>query len=207
VLSLLGRRVPSSLRIFLTALAIIDDLGAVVIIALFYTGGLSLADLGGAALVLVLLGVLNRTGVLRLWPYLLLGAVLWVFVLRSGIHATLAGVALAMAIPLRARPAAPDDEAASPLHRLEHALHLPVGFIIIPVFGLANAGVAFLGLPAEALAAPVTLGVALGLLLGKVVGVFGAAALTIRLGLADRPAGQAGRNSSAPPCSAGSASP
>ncbi|WP_426956479.1 Na+/H+ antiporter NhaA [Muricoccus radiodurans] len=186
VISLLGDRVPSSLRIFLTALAILDDLGAVVIIALFYTSGLSLLDLAGAAAVLGVLIALNRAGVLRLLPYLLLGLALWVLVLRSGVHATLAGVALALTIPLRARPGAPDD-AASPLHRLEHALHVPVGFLILPVFGLANAGVAFLGLPGSALVAPVTLGVGLGLLAGKVVGVFGAAALTIRLGWADVP--------------------
>ncbi|WP_338665513.1 Na+/H+ antiporter NhaA [Pararoseomonas sp. SCSIO 73927] len=188
VISLLGKRVPASLRVFLAALAIIDDLGAVVIIALFYTSGLSLPDLAGAALVLALLFGLNRMGVLRLWPYLLLGLVLWVLVLRSGVHATLAGVFLALAIPLRATPAAPDHEAASPLHQVEHALHLPVGFLIVPIFGLANAGVPFLGLPAEAFAAPVTLGVGLGLLVGKAVGVFGAAMLTIRLGLADLPA-------------------
>ena len=188
VISLLGNRVPASLRVFLAALAIIDDLGAVVIIALFYTGGLSLPDLAGAAVVVAVLFGLNRAGVLRLLPYLVLGGVLWVLVLRSGVHATLAGVFLALAIPLRTRIAAPDDEAASPLHRLEHALHIPVGFLIVPIFGLANAGVPFLGLPASALAAPVTLGVGLGLLLGKAVGVFGASVLSIRLGLADMPA-------------------
>jgi NhaA family Na+:H+ antiporter len=188
VISLLGNRVPASLRVFLAALAIIDDLGAVVIIALFYTAGLSLPDLAGAAVVVAVLFGLNRAGVLKLWPYLILGAVLWVLVLRSGIHATLAGVFLALAIPLRSRTAAPDDEAASPLHRLEHALHLPVGFLIVPLFGLANAGVPVLGLPGSALWAPVTLGVGLGLLVGKAVGVFGAATLSIKLGLADMPA-------------------
>jgi NhaA family Na+:H+ antiporter len=188
VISLLGKRVPASLRVFLAALAIIDDLGAVIIIALFYTSGLSLLDLAGAALVLAVLFALNRAGVLRLWPYLILGAVLWVLVLRSGVHATLAGVFLALTIPLRARVAAPDDEVASPLHRLEHALHIPVGFLIVPIFGLANAGVPFLDLPASALAAPVTMGVGLGLLVGKVVGVYGASFLAIRLGLADFPA-------------------
>ena len=123
-----------------------------------------------------------------LTPYLLLGLVLWVLVLRSGVHATLAGVILALTIPLQPTPGRPDEEAASPLHRLEHALHLPVGFLIVPIFGLANAGVPFLGLPAEAMAAPVTLGVGLGLLVGKVVGVLGAALLAIRLGWADMPA-------------------
>ncbi|MDN3566562.1 Na+/H+ antiporter NhaA [Paeniroseomonas aquatica] len=188
VISLLGRRVPASLRVFLAALAIIDDLGAVVIIALFYTAGLSLPDLAGAALVIAVLAGMNRLGVRALTPYLLLGLVLWVLVLRSGVHATLAGVILALTIPLQPTPGRPDEEAASPLHRLEHALHLPVGFLIVPIFGLANAGVPFLGLPAEALAAPVTLGVGLGLLVGKVVGVLGAALLAIRLGWADMPA-------------------
>jgi NhaA family Na+:H+ antiporter len=188
VISLLGKRVPASLRVFLTALAIIDDLGAVVIIALFYTAGISLPDLGGAAAVVVVLVGMNRVGVRRLSPYLLLGLVLWVLVLRSGIHATLAGVVLAFTIPLQGTPGRPDKESSSPLHRLEHALHLPVGFVVVPIFGLANAGVPFLGLPMEALAAPVTLGVGLGLLVGKVVGVLGFTLLAIRLGLADMPA-------------------
>jgi len=188
VISLLGNRVPASLRVFLAALAILDDLGAVVIIALFYTSGLSLPDLAGAALVLAVLAGMNRAGVTRLAPYLLLGAVLWVLVLRSGIHATLAGVCLAFTVPLGRTPGTPDAGAPSPLHRLEAALHLPVGFLIVPLFGLANAGVPVLGLPGSALLAPVTLGVGLGLLVGKAVGVFGAATLSIRLGLADMPA-------------------
>ncbi|RKK01954.1 Na+/H+ antiporter NhaA [Pseudoroseomonas wenyumeiae] len=188
VISLLGKRVPASLRVFLTALAIIDDLGAVVIIALFYTAGLSLPDLMGAAAVVAVLVGMNRLGVRRLSPYLLLGLALWVLVLRSGIHATLAGVVLAFTIPLQGTPGRPDEESSSPLHRLEHSLHLPVGFIVVPIFGLANAGVPFLGLPMEALAAPVTLGVGLGLLVGKVVGVLGFTLLAIRLGLADMPA-------------------
>ena len=188
VISLPGRRVPASLRVFLTALAIIDDLGAVIIIALFYTAGLSLPDLAGAAAVIAILIGMNRFGVRSLTPYLLLGLVLWVLVLRSGVHATLAGVILALTIPLQLTPGHPDEEATSPLHRLEHALHLPVGFLILPIFGLANAGVPFLGLPAEALVAPVTLGVGLGLLVGKVIGVLGASLLVIRLGWADMPA-------------------
>jgi len=188
VLSLLGKRVPASLRVFLAALAIIDDLGAVAIIAVFYTGGLSVPDLAAAAAVIAILAAMNRLGVLKLWPYLILGAVLWVLMLRSGVHATLAGVFLALTIPLRHRVAAPDDEALSPLHRLEHHLAVPVGFVIVPIFGLANAGVPFLNLPAEALAAPVTIGVGLGLLIGKAVGVFTAATIAIRTGLADMPA-------------------
>lgn len=121
-------------------------------------------------------------------PYLLLGLLLWVLVLRSGVHATLAGVLLAFTIPLRRTPGRPDGAASSPLHRLEHALHLPVAFLIVPIFGLANAGVPFLGLPPDALVAPVTLGVGFGLVVGKVVGVLGFSLLAIRLGLADMPA-------------------
>jgi NhaA family Na+:H+ antiporter len=184
--------VPTSLKVFLTALAIIDDLGAVVIIALFYTGDLSLLDLGLAAAVTAILVALNRSGATRLWPYLLLGAALWFFVLRSGVHATIAGVVLAFTIPLCPTPGRPDELDGSPLHRLEHRLHGWVTYLVIPVFGFANAGVSFAGLTAEKLADDLTLGVALGLLAGKLVGVFGSAWLTIRLGLADVPMG-AGR--------------
>lgn len=188
VIALLGNRVPASLRVFLAALAIIDDLGAVMIIAVFYTAKLSIPDLAGAAVALMVLIGLNRFGVLRLTPYLLVGAILWVLVFRSGIHATLAGVVLAFTIPMQCTPGRPDNDSDSPLHRLEHALNLPVGFIVVPIFGLANAGVPVLTLPAEALVAPVTLGVALGLLIGKITGVFGFSMLAVRLGLADMPA-------------------
>lgn len=187
VLSLLGPRVPVSLKIFLTALAILDDLGAVVIIALFYTADLSGLMLGLAAVTLVALVGLNRFGVTRLLPYLLLGAVLWYFVLKSGIHATLAGVALALTIPLKASPGTPDD-VASPLHKLEHGLHPWVAFLIIPLFGFANAGVSFAGLGPSALMEPVPLGIMLGLFLGKQLGVFGFGWVAIRTGLADLPA-------------------
>jgi len=186
VLSLLGPRVPVSLKIFLTALAIIDDLGAVVIIAIFYTSGVDLAYLGGAFAVLVSLAVLNRLGVSRLSPYLALGAVLWFLVLKSGIHATLAGVALALTIPLRRSPGQPDD-VTSPLHRLEHGLHSWVAFLIVPVFGFANAGVSFAGMSLSTLAEPLPLGVALGLFLGKQVGVFLFSWAAIRAGLVDVP--------------------
>ncbi|RYF23726.1 MAG: Na+/H+ antiporter NhaA [Oxalobacteraceae bacterium] len=188
VIALLGNRVPASLRVFLAALAIIDDLGAVMIIAVFYTAKLSIPDLAGAAVALMVLIGLNRFGVLRLTPYLLVGAILWVLVFRSGIHATLAGVVLAFTIPMQCTPGRPDNDSDSPLHRLEHALNLPVGFLVVPIFGLANAGVPVLTLPAEALVAPVTLGVALGLLIGKITGVFGFSMLAVRLGLADMPA-------------------
>ncbi|GEO98440.1 Na+/H+ antiporter NhaA [Methylobacterium haplocladii] len=188
VLALLGPRVPISLKIFLSAVAIVDDLGAVVIIALFYTGSLDATMLAGATAVLVALFVLNRSGVRALWPYLALGLVLWVLVLRSGVHATVAGVLLALFIPIRPTPGKPED-AASPLHRLEHGLHPWVAFLIVPVFGFANAGVRLVGLPADALVAPVTLGVALGLFVGKQVGVLLSVRLAVALGIAQKPAG------------------
>ncbi|MFP5514288.1 MAG: Na+/H+ antiporter NhaA [Alphaproteobacteria bacterium] len=188
VLSLLGPRVPTSLKIFLTALAIIDDLGAVIIIALFYTADLSMPALGAAALILAALIALNRFGVQTLWPYLILGAGLWGAVLLSGVHATLAGVTLALTIPLRPAPGKPDDM-HSPLHRLEHGIHGWVAYLIVPVFGFANAGVSFAGMDASILTGSLPLGIALGLFLGKMVGVFGTAWLTVRLGFADMPAG------------------
>ncbi len=188
VLSLLGPRVPVSLKVFLAALAILDDLGAVIIIAIFYTANISMPDLGLAVAVAAALVVMNRLGVTRLAPYLVLGAILWFFVLRSGVHATIAGVVLALTIPIHPAPGRPDD-VESPLHILEHALHKPVAFIVVPIFGFANAGVSVLGLGLEALLDEVTLGVALGLSVGKLVGVFGFAALTIRMGWADLPMG------------------
>lgn len=189
VLSLLGPRVPASLKIFLAALAIIDDLGAVLVIALFYTAELNLYALGGAAVVVAGLATLNRLGVVRLSPYLLLGAVLWVLVLLSGIHATLAGVILALTIPLKRTPGAPEaSHAASPLHKLEHALHKPVAFLIVPIFGFANAGVSFAGITPAVLLEPLTLGVAVGLALGKLIGVLGSVALLVKSGLAGLPA-------------------
>ena len=187
VLSLLGSRVPASLKVFLTALAIIDDLGAVIIIALFYTSGLSLAYLAAAFAVIAVLVMLNRMRVTNLVPYLVLGAVLWVLVLKSGVHATLAGVALALTIPLERSPGIGHDLEHSPLHRLEHGLHKLVPFLVIPIFGFANAGVSLGGLSFAGLVEPLTLGVAAGLVLGKLVGVFGSSALAIRLGLADLP--------------------
>ena len=189
VLSLLGNRVPAALKVFLTALAIIDDLGAVIIIALYSTSDLSLGYLGAALAILVVLTAMNRLGVTRLWLYLAIGSLLWFVVLRSGVHATLAGVALALTIPLRRAPGIAHDLEASPLHRLEHLLHGFVPYIVIPIFGFANAGVSFLGLGAEALFAPVTMGVAAGLSLGKLVGIFGAVVILVRLNMADLPAG------------------
>jgi NhaA family Na+:H+ antiporter len=188
VLSLLGSRVPGSLKIFLAALAIIDDLGAILIIAVFYTDHLTLWALGGAAVALAVLVSFNRLKVASLWPYLLVGAVLWFLFLKSGVHATLAGVILAMTIPITKSPARPDDE-DSPLHRLEHGLNPWVAYLVVPVFGFANAGVSLGEVGAEAFLAPATLGAALGLFIGKQVGVFGFSLAAIKLGWARRPSG------------------
>lgn len=187
VLALLGSRAPASLKVFLAALAIMDDLGAVVIIALFYTSGLVLPMLGGAALCLAALFALNRFRVAALWPYLLLGLPLWFFVHASGVHATIAGVLLAVFIPLE-QPNE-DGHDHSPLHRLEHALAPWVGFVVTPIFGFVNAGVSFEGLTLQSLAHPVTLGVAAGLFFGKQIGVFLASWLAVLLRLASRPHG------------------
>lgn len=187
VLSLLGSRVPASLKVFLAALAIIDDLGAVVVIALFYTEGISLRDLAGAIIILAMLFGLNRRGILHLAPYLILGIALWIFVYRSGVHATLAGVALAIMVPIRRTSGTAHDGDGSPLHRLERALHAVVPFVIVPIFGFANAGVSLSGLSPGILVEPVTLGIAAGLVLGKILGVLGSSALAIWLGWAEMP--------------------
>jgi NhaA family Na+:H+ antiporter len=131
---------------------------------------------------------MNRMKVRRLTPYLLAGLILWIFIYRSGIHATVAGVLLALTIPIDRTPSRSDGDAESPLHRLEHSLHMPVNFLIIPLFALANAGVPVLALSGEAMTAPVTIGVAAGLLLGKPIGVFGFAGFAVQLKLADMPA-------------------
>jgi NhaA family Na+:H+ antiporter len=185
VLSLLGKRVPTSLKVFLAALAILDDLGAVTIIALFYSTGLNMPMLFASFATLVVLIVMNRMGVRRLLPYLLLGLLLWFFVLQSGVHATLAGVALALCIPL----GKPSEEARSPLLFLEEKMHYWVAFAVVPIFGFANAGVSLSGITLGNLVDPVPLGVALGLFVGKQIGVFLAAVLAIRAGLAVLPEG------------------
>ena len=184
VLGLLGRRAPLSLKLFLLALAVLDDLGAIVIIALFYVSQLSVAHLLAAIPCLAALALLNARGVTRLAPYLVVGSLLWLMVLKSGVHATLAGVVTALFVPMRHRGAG-----EPPLVRLEHALQPPVAFGILPVFGFANAGVSLAGLTAGDLLAPVPLGIALGLLLGKPVGVLAAVALARLFGLAPLPAG------------------
>ncbi len=185
ILALLGSRAPVTLKIFLTALAILDDLGAIIIIAMFYTADLSVLSLAISALGLMGLVVLNLLGVTRLAPYMLIGLFVWVCVLKSGVHATLAGVALAMAIPLKAQ----DEQGRSPLRRLEHGLHPWVAFGILPIFGFANAGLYLGDVSVEAMLAPIPLGVALGLFVGKQIGVFGGAWLTIKLGIARLPDG------------------
>jgi NhaA family Na+:H+ antiporter len=193
VLAVLGRRVPVSLKVFLTALAIIDDLGAIVIIALFYSGDLSDLMIALSAVTFAVLLALNGFGVTRLALYAPLGVMLWLFVLKSGVHATVAGVLFAIAIPLKRSPGHPDD-VASPLHRLENVLHPWVSFLVLPVFGFANAGVSFAGMGLAALLHPVTAGCALGLFAGKQIGVFGSVWLTVRLGLARKPAGATWRH-------------
>jgi NhaA family Na+:H+ antiporter len=185
VLALLKGRVPLTLKVFVTALAIIDDLLAIGVIAIFYTGDLSLPALGLAALGVAGLVVLNRAGVTRIAPYVWIGAAIWVCVLKSGVHATLAGVIVALTIPLKGR----DAHGRSPLRHLEHSLHPSVAFGILPVFAFANAGVSFAGFTPADLAAPVPLGIMLGLFLGKQLGVFGMSWLVIRLGLARLPEG------------------
>jgi NhaA family Na+:H+ antiporter len=188
VLSLLGPRVPVTLKVFLTALAIIDDLGAVVIIALFYTADINLWALAGAALVFLNLCLFSRIKVVALWPYLMLGAVLWFFVLKSGVHATIAGVLLALTVPIKLTPGTPEaNQDVSPLHKLEHALHRPVSFIVIPIFGFVNAGVSFSGLSPSVILEPLTLGIGLGLVLGKLIGVFGSVFLLVKAGIVEMP--------------------
>ena len=167
VLALLGRRVPASLKVFLTALAVMDDLGAIVVIALFYTAQLSLVYLVGALAVFGLLVALNRLRVMSLLPYLLGGALMWFLMLKSGVHATIAGVLLAFAIPFTGK----EDDEESPSHRLEHFLHRPVAFLILPVFALANTAIVVGAGALGGLTASNSLGIILGLLLGKPVGI------------------------------------
>ncbi|QBF28103.1 Na+/H+ antiporter NhaA [Pseudomonas tructae] len=184
VLALLGKRVPVSLKLFLMTLAIIDDLGAIIVIALFYSGTLSSLSLGLAAACLLVLIAMNRMGVVKLGPYMVVGLILWVCVLKSGVHATLAGVTLALCIPLRTKNAEP-----SPLLSLEHALHPWVAYGILPLFAFANAGVSLTGVTLESFTHHVPMGIAVGLLLGKTLGVFGFAWVTIKAGMAALPAG------------------
>ncbi len=184
VLALLGKGVPTSLKLLLTTVAIVDDMGAVAIIAIAYTDAISGPWLLAALIVLALMFTANRFGVSRLRWYFLGFAVLWIAVFQSGVHATIAGVLAALAVPFRATPAAPDAE-DSALHRMEHMLHHPVAWFIIPLFGLANAGVALTGIPAGS---PLPLAVGAGLFLGKQIGIFGSIWLAIKLKIAAKPA-------------------
>jgi NhaA family Na+:H+ antiporter len=184
VLALLGKRVPVSLKLFLMTLAIIDDLGAIIVIAVFYSSELSGLALALAGASIIALIAMNRLGVVKLAPYLLIGLVLWVCVLKSGVHATLAGVILAFCIPLRTR-----NEEASPAHTLEHSLHPWVAYGILPLFAFANAGVSLKGVTLDSFIHPVPFGIALGLLLGKTVGVFGLTWLAVKTRMATLPTG------------------
>ncbi|GHE90152.1 Na(+)/H(+) antiporter NhaA [Aliiroseovarius zhejiangensis] len=183
ILALIGTRAPVALKVFLLTLAILDDLGAIIVIALFYTAELKVEYLLYALVPLVAMWWLNMRQVHRIAPILMLGAVLWVLVLKSGVHATLAGVATAFFIPMK------DKWGKSPLHSLEHALAPYVFFMIVPIFAFANAGVALEGMSADALMAPVPLGIIAGLVLGKQLGVFGLTFLTVKAGFAQLPHG------------------
>ncbi|WP_242102658.1 MULTISPECIES: Na+/H+ antiporter NhaA [unclassified Lysobacter] len=190
ILSLLGPRVPIGMKLLLSTIAVVDDLAAIVIIAVFYTSGMSMAALAWAGAAIALMFVLNRRGVRALTPYLLLGIVVWVCVLKSGVHATLAGVVTGLMIPHYDRRNAIDDASEySPLETLEHALHPWVAYLILPVFAFANAGLALGGFAPRDVLAPVPLGIALGLVLGKPAGVVGAAMLARALGIARYPDG------------------
>jgi Na+:H+ antiporter, NhaA family len=190
VLALLGSRVPVGMKLLLSTIAVVDDLIAIVIIALFYSHGLSLTALAWAGAALALMWLLNRRGVTALTPYLLLGVVLWICVLKSGVHATLAGVATGLMIPhVNPRNDIDDEVEHSPLEHLEHALHPWVAFAILPVFAFANAGLALGDLSLEAAFAAVPMGIALGLVVGKPIGIVGAAVSMRALGWARFPEG------------------
>ena len=186
VLALLGSRAPASLKLFLTTVAIVDDMGAVAIIAFFYTAELNLSALLAAGLVLLAMIALNRSRVTALWPYLILATLLWYTTLLSGVHATVAGVMAAFAIPLR-RTLGEPDATDSTLHRLEHLLTKPVAFLIVPLFGFANAGVSFAGVTVTDVAQPLPLGIILGLFVGKQIGIFGTVWAAAKFGVAQRP--------------------
>jgi len=182
ILAIIGTKVPLQLKVFLTSLAIFDDLGAIIVIAAFYTEQLSVLSLSVSAVMLVLLFTFNRQGVVSTAPYIFVGIILWVAVLKSGVHATLAGVVLAFFIPIKGNPGHP-----SPLKELEHNLHALVAFIVLPVFAFANAGISFAGIGLEQVMQPVPLGIILGLVVGKQLGVFGFCFIAIKLGFAKMP--------------------
>lgn len=184
VLSLLGSRVPTSLKIFLTSLAIFDDIGAIVIIALFYTAKITPLALIVVACCIPVLAVMNRRNVTANSPYILIGLIMWVATLKSGVHATLSGVIMAMFIPMRSKK----DPSFSPLRTLEHDLHAVVAFLVLPVFAFANAGISFNGVGIDQLFHNVSIGIALGLFVGKQVGIFGFCWLVVKLKLVKLPA-------------------
>jgi NhaA family Na+:H+ antiporter len=183
VLALLGSRIPQALKVFLMTLAIIDDLGAIIIIAIFYTADLSLFSLLLATVAIILLLIMNRRGVLGLAPYLLVGLVLWVAVLKSGVHATLAGVLTALFIPFKKLP----GESQTQLERLEDDLHPAVVYGILPLFAFANAGIPLEAITFDYLLHPVPLGIAAGLFFGNQIGIFGLSWLAIKLGISEMP--------------------
>jgi len=185
VLTLLGSRVPVTIKIFLTSLAIFDDIGAIVIIAMFYTSKLSMIALVVCGMCLPILAMMNRRGVMAKAPYLMIGIVMWVAMLKSGVHATLTGIVLAMFIPIRS----PVDPKISPLISLEHNLHSLVAFFVLPVFAFANAGIDLRSVSVEQVLHGVPVGIALGLFLGKQIGIFGACFLFVKLGVTKLPAG------------------
>jgi NhaA family Na+:H+ antiporter len=182
ILSLLGSRVPISLKILLTAFAIMDDLGSIIVIALFYSDGLNFYALFFGFVPIFGLFILNKSGVVRPGPYIFLGIILWISVLESGVHAVLAGVVTALFIPVRV-----EGERRSPCQRLEHDLHPWVAFIILPIFGFANAGVPFDGMGFSSFLEPTTLGIILGLIIGKQIGIFGSILFMVKSGLSAMP--------------------
>ena len=188
VLALLGTRAPTALKLFLVTVAIVDDMGAVVIIALFYTSTLNLTALMAAAVILAAMFAANLMGVRHLGWYLIGFALLWYAVLLSGVHATIAGVLAAFAVPIIVTPGRPDAP-DSPLHRLEHALAAPVAFFVVPVFGFANAGVNLTGITLDELLSPMPIGIAAGLFIGKQLGIFTAVWLAVKSGFAAKPRG------------------
>jgi len=183
ILAIIGAKVPLQLKVFLTSLAIFDDLGAIIIIALFYTEQLSMLSLIIAASMLTILFVLNRCNVTSTSPYIFIGVILWIAVLKSGVHATLAGVILALFIPIKGQ----EDE-PSPLKSLEHNLHTTIAFVVLPIFAFANAGISFDGIGLEQITAPVPMGIIAGLVIGKQIGVFGFCFVAVKLGFAKLPA-------------------
>ena len=185
ILMLLGTRIPIALKIFLTAVAIFDDLGAIVIIAIFFSHEISLLSIIVAGSALIVAIFMNWFGVIRVAAYVCIGVIMWVAVLKSGVHATLAGVIIAMTVPLNAK----DEHGESPLKHLEHTLHPWIAFVILPVFAFANAGVDFSGMSISSVFEPITLGITAGLFVGKQIGVFGAVVLMVGLGLARLPEG------------------